>query len=203
MANNRLNVSNQNNNMLNAENNRQSLNHSDAINANSANAINNNAKTCVLAICEPFHPVLHGQDENSTPAIEKHFLVYTLVDLSEFYNNAYADEERSYRRYRKAINCLHHETINKTHPSLRAYTTIANKHIRLEIIQPDELKPGQEAVAYLKTFWLRIVQRCWKKIFQQRQAILKERTTLKALREHERTGKWKSTWPPFRLNLRS
>jgi hypothetical protein len=148
-----------------------------------------------LALCEPFHPAIHGQDNESTPAIETHFLVYTLIELPDFYNNAYKTEEKRYRKKmtRKCDGLLH--------PTIRQYAQVANKYMRLEIIETDELQPGQEAVAYLKLFWLKIVQRCWKKVYQQRQAVLKERMTMAALRYRERTGRWQKAWPLFRLNL--
>ncbi len=157
-----------------------------------------------LAICEIFHPVLHGHDEYSTPTINQHFLIYTTVELSDFYNNAYKSEERSIRRYRKAVALLHNDATNDTHPLIRGYNAVAQKCIRLEIIQSDELRPGQEAVAYLKTFWLRIVQRCWKKVFKQRKAVLLGRMNIKSRQEQQRTGQYPPAFrhlPPFRLNL--
>ena len=151
-----------------------------------------------LALCEPFHPAIHGQDAESTPAIERHFLVYTLIDLPDFYNNAYKAEEKKFSKAHKAMTRIQ---IPQPHPTIRNYTHVANKHMHLEIIKMDELQPGQEAVAYLKLFWLKIVQRCWKKVFQQRREILKERMTWAALRDRARTGRWQKVWPLFRLNL--
>ena len=145
-----------------------------------------------LAICEVFHPVLHGQDENSSPAIHTHFLVYTLIDLPNFYDLIYLWEEQ----HLKAI----HGRL-KNHPTIRNYRKVQKKYIRLEIIQADVLT-GQEEVAYLKTFWLRIVQRRWKKIYKDRQTLIQQRSTFKALQERQRTGKWPPhlrQWPLFRL----
>ena len=165
-----------------------------------------------LAICEPFHPDLHGQDENSTPNIDRHFLIYTTITLAEFYSNEYKSEEISLRRHRKAITLMrmmdgdddNNNIIDNKHPVIRNYKHLAQKSLCLEIIRADELQPGQEAVAYLKTFWLRIVQRCWKKVFKQRKVILKGRMSIRIQQEHMRTGQWPPHlryWPPFRLNL--
>ena len=151
-----------------------------------------------LAICEVFHPDLHGQDENSSPNINSHFLVYTMIDLPDFYNNSYLSEENSYRRYRRAIQLLHG---SPAHPMIRDYNKVATKYIRLEIIQADLLS-GQEEVAYLKTFWLRIVQRRWKKIYKDRKEILRQRGQVKAMQERQRTGNWPKhlrNWPLFKL----
>ncbi len=153
-----------------------------------------------LAICEIFHPVIHGQDENSSPNVTNHFLVYTQIDLSDFYNNAYLSEENSYRRYSRAIQLMH-GSLNETHPTIRNYRKVTNKYIRLEIIQADVLT-GQEEVAYLKTFWLRIVQRRWKKIYKARKELIQQRSQLQAIRERQRTGQWPillRNWPRFKL----
>lgn len=157
------------------------------------------SKAYQLAICEVFHPALHGQNETSTPNVNTHFLVYTLIDIDDFYSKAYLSEENSIRRYHRAIHIMN-ESLN--HPTIRNYRRVSNKYIRLEIIQTDVLT-GQEEVAYLKTFWLRIVQRRWKKIYQARKDLLRQRSTLSAIFERQRTGQWPAhlrRWPIFTLN---
>lgn len=42
----------------------------------------------------------------------------------------------------------------------------------------------------IKTFWLRIVQRTWKRIYRERQEIWKKRANIMALRQREITGKF-------------
>jgi hypothetical protein len=150
-----------------------------------------------LAICEIFHPVLHGQAE---PHVNSHFLIYTIIDLPDFYSKAYLSEENSLKRYVKAVQILH-GSLNDTHPMIRNYQAIAKKYVRLEIIQADVLA-DQEEVAYLKTFWLRIVQRRWKKVYKARQEIRQKRQEMQALLERQRTGKWPPHlryWPAFKL----
>ncbi len=150
-----------------------------------------------LAICEIFHPVLHGEAEMH---VNSHFLIYTTIDLPDFYSREYLSEENSLRRYVKAVQILH-GSLNETHPLIRNYRTVAKKYIRLEIIQADVLD-GQEEVAYLKTFWLRIVQRRWKKVYKARKEILRQRQQMIALQERQRTGNWPPhlrSWPAFKL----
>ena len=126
-----------------------------------------------LAICERFQPTIHGADENSSSDLSEHFLINTIFEVSEFYDNSYKDEVRRIQCYWRRSPLLYN-----------------SNHIRLEIIQADILSPGEEHVAYLKTFWLRIVQRRWKKIFKARQDLIKKRSTFKALQERQRTGQW-------------
>jgi hypothetical protein len=154
-----------------------------------------------LALCEVFHPMLHGQDENSSPNINSQFLVYTIIDTAEFQDGSYVSEEMHLKRYVAALQKLHGLELEK-HPMLRNYAKAAQKYSRLEIIQADILSPGQEEVATLKTFWLRIVQRRWKKIYKARKMLLSERGELKAIQERQRTGKWPAhlrQWPLFKL----
>ncbi len=139
-----------------------------------------------LAICEVFHPVFHDQDANSTPGIHSHFLVYATVDLAGFYRGAYLHETNSLRRYMHAIQLLHGM---QPHPSIRNYRNLVTTYMRLDIIQADVLVGGEE-VAYLKTFWLRLVQRRWKKIYKARKDMLQKRSAIKALQERQRTGQW-------------
>ena len=127
-----------------------------------------------LAFCERFKPQIHGLDENSSPNIKEHFLIYATIDLNEFLSDEFPREEKRLRCY----------------------------NIRLEIIQADELSGGQEQVCYLKTFWLRIVQRRWKKVFRERKEMRARRSNIKALLEKQRTGKWPigmRNYPEFKL----
>ena len=135
-----------------------------------------------LAICERFRPLIHGWDENSSPNILNHYLVVECIDKNDFYSNAYLEDLELIRLYHRNREC----------------------QIQLDIIQLDELTPGLEEVAYIKTFWLRIVQRKWKKIFQERKELIKKRSQFKALKERQLTGCWPVSlrnWPEFKLGL--
>ena len=50
--------------------------------------------------------------------------------------------------------------------------------------------PGHEAVAYIKTFWLRLIQRRWKKLFKQRKNIIQKRCNINSLNYRQMHGKW-------------
>jgi hypothetical protein len=78
-----------------------------------------------------------------------------------------------------------------SHPFLRNYSTIFRRpnYIQPEIAQCVYLA-GCERVAILKTFWLRIVQRAWKRVFKERKEILRKRMCPQNLREREIMGKW-------------
>jgi hypothetical protein len=152
-----------------------------------------------IAICELFHPILHGKDENSSIGIENHFLVAETFELDEFYDNSYQDTitalNSDYKRVSRNISKKHMQQ----HPTIRNYNKIIEKDnfIKLDIIHIDELA-GNESVACIKTFWIKLIQRRWKKIYKQRQDILKHRMLPRSIREKQLTGNWPKglrLWP--------
>ena len=52
--------------------------------------------------------------------------------------------------------------------------------------------PGKEMVGVCKTFWLKLVQRKWKKVFAERQRMNKKRRTHEEIIYRERNGNWRS-----------
>jgi len=149
--------------------------------------------TFKLAICTLFDPVLYGRDENSTPGIENHFYVVYTFKPEKFYNNDYIS----------MVNYIRRMVQRRATPTSSNYNVLL-KHIQLDIIKCDELT-GQEQVGYIKTFWLKIVQRRWKNVYKERQHLLRLRSNPLALKERQLTGQWPKhlrSWPQFRLNLR-
>lgn len=119
-----------------------------------------------LAICEIFNPEIHGISELSSKNISTHFLVHTTVKPSEFYNNSYNDTiktiTKGYYYYRWAEGPMH--------PIIRNYEHLIKRNPNLEIVIIKELE-GMEQVAILKTFWLRIFQRCCIKKIRRRRSV--------------------------------
>jgi hypothetical protein len=50
--------------------------------------------------------------------------------------------------------------------------------------------PSQYNISILKTFWLRLVQRVWKKVFIERKNIIKKRSNPRAIFYREICGRW-------------
>lgn len=61
--------------------------------------------------------------------------------------------------------------------------------LRIEIAKLNYL-PGNECSAIFKTFWLKIVQRRWKKIYKKRREIKEKRKNHSSIIYHNRTGSW-------------
>ena len=168
-----------------------------------------------LMLCELHYPAIHGKTENSDHNIENHYLVYDKFDFRtgisyscmddyEEYNtdNEYESDEdyENQDRLIKLPDILKflrdfYSNLNsnylKAHPTIRNYNNIISRpyYIKPEIGEYIIL-PTQEAVAILKTVWLRIIQKKWKKIFNERKNILRKRLLPSSLYTRELTGKW-------------
>lgn len=97
-----------------------------------------------LGICERYTPSLHGPCH---PRVARHFLFMYDVPLADFYDNSCAEFIATYP-------CAH------------------SKCPTIEIAQTVTMEPGGECVAIIKTFWIRLVQRRWKRIFAERRQRL-------------------------------
>jgi hypothetical protein len=92
-----------------------------------------------IVLCDLFDSNIYGIDENSDKNIEKHFIV---IRSYAYYNSKFI---------KKDINF---------------YSKQLDKIIQPEIAECIILSGG-EFVAILKTFWIRIIQRKWKKVFKK------------------------------------
>ena len=70
-----------------------------------------------------------------------------------------------------------------------------NVPVYLELIDYYCLE-GQEMVGICKTFWLKLIQRKWKKVYAKRMRILQERQQMHSILHRERHGCW-----PQHLNV--
>lgn len=177
----------------------------------------NNSKYYLL-LCELHHPQKHGfSSVYSDPKIYTHYLVlerfdgptkmsiYDLYQQEEYTTDTEYDSDdsdagvdtmfrpKNIYQIAKQLNKLHIRT-NHAHPTIRNYKNIIAKsnYIKPEIAEYIVL-PTHEAVAILKTFWIRIIQRAWKKIFQIRKDVIKRRCCPGAISTFQLTGKWPSS----------
>ena len=172
-----------------------------------------------LMLCELHYPAIHGKTEDSDPNIETHYLVYERFDPISgisFYcldDDFEYDTDREYEsdddesndenrmvRLQDSVEFLKEHYSNPAnfnpnyfghHPTIRNYHNII---ARQDYIKPEIgeyiILPTQEAIAILKTVWLRIIQRKWKKVFAKRKDIIRSRCRPSSLHEREIYGKW-------------
>ena len=175
---------------------------------------NNNAinKKHYLMLCELHYPRRHGKTHDSDPNIETHYLVYDRFDAKTGISYSHLDEYEEYdtdtdydtdsedeynintliklndeikwlqQQYSNSFNTLYLEN----HPTIRNYHNIIKhpNYIKPEIGEYIIL-PTQEAIAILKTCWLRIIQKKWKKVYQEQKNIIKKRCNLLNLSKKE------------------
>jgi hypothetical protein len=167
-----------------------------------------------LVLCELFNEHIHGFTNESDPNIHGHYMIIhtqeKVIDLDGSTDTEYEsdddDDTDSYVDLDEEIDIedilslnvekyqfLRNNTnvLNNPHPLIRNYRNIASRenYIKLEIAQRIYLS-GNESVAILKTFWLRILQKTWKKTFKRRKEVLNKRMHPNALFYREVHGKW-------------
>ena len=117
-----------------------------------------------LVLCHHYHDTLHGKPKDAS--VLTHYLVIETFNrfdisrmrkISDFYNMKYKEQP---------LWKLKHRVIKN-------YQTIAasGDYVKPEIAQCIDL-PTLECVCIKKTIWLRLVQRAWKRVFQERRAII-------------------------------
>jgi len=152
-----------------------------------------------LALCDLFHRDKYGFSDASSKNIHTQFIIYDFIDSEEFF-----DEYNMLITYMQDLWSLQYEQYRQ-HDYLRNYKhyILSKKYNNVEIVDAHKL-PGGEMIAILKTFWIAIIQRCWKKIYHKRIRILQYRKMPTVLCYREMHGKWPTfcnVWPKFVLNV--
>lgn len=145
-----------------------------------------------LIIPELYNKYIHGKTKDSDPNINGQFMVLQTFNYNNSNENKvvelfnYIDSmSKFYKKYYlRNFRGLKHELI-KNYKNI-----IINKSfLNVEIGQVYYLK-GDECVCIIKTFWLKLVQRAWKKIYKQRMLIQKKRRMPNSLLYRQITAKW-------------
>tara|TARA_Y100000768_G_C23935705_1_gene662450 strand:- start:238 stop:756 length:519 start_codon:yes stop_codon:yes gene_type:complete len=151
-----------------------------------------------LVICELHIPDLHGFMENSSENIYLNYLVTTIITLEEFYSYEYLNDigilNECYQLWlldNISIRLNNNIEYSIYHPYIRNYINIItnDNYIKVDIAYVEELE-GEEMVGYIKTYWLRLIQRKWKKIYKKRKEIIAKRNCIKSLNTRSLTGLW-------------
>lgn len=117
-----------------------------------------------VAIVTRWDEQQYGRSDNTSKDIEKHWFVLIVFDKNE-----------------------HHE-INEYY---NFYSQQSESPVSTEIVDYYCL-PGEEMVGICKTFWLKMIQRKWKKIYAERKRIKRKRQTLFEIIYRERHGCWRN-----------
>lgn len=149
-----------------------------------------------LVLCEIFNRNIHGAPSNQIEAIDGHYLLISKFDgvtgmlLDDVDNNE--DDEEDVYDYADFYNDeYYNDTEFAPHVIIRNYQNIVAKpdYIKPEIAECIVLDTDHRVVI-IKTIWIRIIQRKWKKIYAERMTIIRRRAQINSLYMREVTGKW-------------
>ena len=113
----------------------------------------------------------------------------TNIDLNKLKTSVFYNTSVFLKMYKNTYNNLNNNM--KTHSIIRNYKQIIaqQNYIQLHIAKVIYLS-GLECVAILKTFWIKIIQRTWKKIYKKRCIVIALRKSPSLLFYRESHGKW-------------
>jgi hypothetical protein len=146
-----------------------------------------------IVLCEHYNDKIHGTPNGVD--IYSHYLVISIFKkldtkylnkMSSFYNSSYL------KRKAKIV----------PHKIIRNYPNIISNpsYIKPEIAHC-LLLPGGEQICILKTFWIRLIQRTWKKIYRIRKETILKRSNVNSLLYRQVNGKWPNNCkylPPYK-----
>jgi len=170
--------------------------------------LQNNKSRFNLVLCEILNTHLHGNDDN----IDGHYLIINKFDAStgsaiysgsedddsesdedDDYSVYSDDSDSSLSLFTNEYNEYYNEQVPNTvkHSIIRNYRNIIARpdYIRPEIAECIVL-PSQHTVAIIKTIWIKIIQRKWKKIYAERITVIRRRSQINSLYMREVTGRW-------------
>lgn len=142
-----------------------------------------------IVLCELFNNKLHG---NTNKYVCNHYLLINRIkklDL-DFIDNWIAPLNQDYIDRQEEIT---------PHKFIRNYKNMITNpnYIKPEIGEIINL-PSGHTVCIIKTMWLRIIQRSWKRVFKERRHIIQMRCRFQSLKYREITGRWPDNcryWP--------
>jgi hypothetical protein len=167
-----------------------------------------------LVLCELFNRHIHGLASSQIQEVDGHYLIINkfdgqtrrllddhdgTMDIDSYYTDNDSDNDNdtnetvlsSISDFSAFYNEYYNETNLEPHIIIRNYENIISRpdYIKPEIAQCIILQT-QHSVAILKTIWIKLIQRKWKKIYAERQSIIRRRMSPSSLSTRELTGKW-------------
>lgn len=134
-----------------------------------------------IILCEIYNNKIHGKTNND---VSNHYLLINRIkklDL-DFIDSLTAPIIEDYVDRQQEII---------PHKFIRNYQNMVTSpnYIKPEIGEVVYLQSGH-AVCIIKTIWLRVIQRTWKKVYNQRKQIIKSRCCFPSIKHREITGLW-------------
>jgi hypothetical protein len=143
-----------------------------------------------LLVCEIFNKNIHGITRESDPNINGQFIVIEKFKINKNIQINYLFEKiNKHCKWANGFYNKHFEKLGDNYITNYSNIIKDSNYIKPEIGEIYYLS-GDECVCVIKTFWLKIIQRTWKKIFKIRQQIIKRRFRPDSILYMQITGKW-------------
>ena len=129
-----------------------------------------------MVLIELFHPLIHGIDEHSDPSISSHFLIHSCYHAGYLLENdaivlPLVPLKEMITTYIRSLQC-HQQQLDQVRYSFPLHPIIRNYNYMLQSnywhhphIAKCIVLQGGEKVAILKTHWIRLIQRTWKRVY--------------------------------------
>lgn len=163
-----------------------------------------------LVVCEMYNKFIHGYDENSYDDVKGHYLCMHVSRNKSIFDERDTEsdlEDDDYQREQLYENgeCHINDIVDlhsayyinyvknptRKHDIIRNYRRIISKN---DYIQPQLAEvlnlPSGECVAIIKTMWLKVVQRAWRRFCNSRKEVINKRKNPTAIHFREIHGKW-------------
>jgi hypothetical protein len=154
-----------------------------------------------LVLSEIYNETIHGLSNHVDYDINTHYLIietfgygricYDTDDSTDEYYISGRTIISSINKIAMVYNRRYTKIKRLAHSILRNYANIIVKknYIKPEIAECIYLK-NNEYIAILKTFWIRLVQRTWKRVFTERHTVILKRKSPVSLNYRLIHGKW-------------
>ena len=134
-----------------------------------------------VILCEIYNNKKHGLNNIN----DTYYL--TLIRIKSIYNF------EGMTLFANYFNKLYKKHSNKLipHSHIKNYENIITgpNYIKPEIAECIVLPSGHN-VSIIKTIWIRLIQRTWKRVYKEREQIIQKRATYASIKEREITGYW-------------
>ena len=139
-----------------------------------------------LVICELHNKNIHGFTKESDANVQGHYLVTETFDQQK---TNIKKIHKICKMYTKQYGQLSPNLLD--HPILRNYPNIVanDKYIQPQIAECIYLS-GDERVAIIKTHWIRLIQRNWRRVYNEQQRVQRIRRDPRQLQHRQITGSW-------------
>jgi hypothetical protein len=134
-----------------------------------------------IVLCELYNNKIHGIPPLISNVKTHYMVIYRFKTLDmPLINDILYDVNTEYLY----LENYYHKIFNNYE-----YIVRQSNYIKPEIAECIYLETN-ELVAIIKTFWIKIIQRKWKKIYKERQLIIQKRCNYASIMYREIYGKW-------------